>query len=143
MHKKYEVLADDSVVVGQRRLFRIRAVRDFADIRRGDVGGYIESEANLCHFGNAWVHDVAQVYGPGAVVRDNARVRGEAWVLGRVEDDAQVCDLVVIGEGAQVGGRTVLFGDEIVGGEGLRPARWVSVSASGAMRLGRHRTRFG
>ena len=121
MHKKYEVLADDSVVVGQRHLFRIRAVRDFADIRRGDVGGYIESEANLCHFGNAWVHDVAQVYGPGAVVRDNARVRGEAWVLGRVEDDAQVCDLVLIGEGAQVGGRAVLCGDEIIGGGRVRP----------------------
>jgi len=42
-----------------------------------------------------------------AVVRDNARVRGEAWVLGRVEDHAEVCDLVVIGEGACVGGRTI------------------------------------
>jgi hypothetical protein len=141
MQKKYEVLAHDSVVVGQRRLFRIRAVRDFADIRRGDIGGYIECEANLCHFGNAWVHDVAQVYGPGAVVRDNARVRGEAWVLGRVEDHAEVCDLVVIGEGACVGGRTILCGDEIVGGEASGPveASRPAVSATAASWFGRQR----
>jgi hypothetical protein len=136
MQKKYEVLAHDSVVVGQRRLFRIRAVRDFGDIRRGDVGGYIECEANLCHFGNSWVHDVAQVYGSGAVVRDNARVRGEAWVLGRVEGDAEVCDLVVIAEGACVGGRAVLCGDEIVGGGWVERPR-VGVSAIVGMRFGR------
>jgi hypothetical protein len=136
MQKKYEVLAHDSVVVGQRRLFRIRAVRDFADIRRGDIGGYIECEANLCHFGNSWVHDVAQVYGDGAVVRDNARVRGEAWVLGRVEDDAEVCDLAIVAAGERVGGRVVLLGDEIVGCRRVERPH-VGVSAIVGMRFGR------
>ena len=134
MQRKYEVLAHDSVVVGQRRLFRIRAVRDFADIRRGDMGGYIECEANLCHFGNSWVHDVAQVYGDGAVVRDNARVRGEAWVLGRVEDEAQVCDLAIVAAGERVGGRAILLEDEIVGGGRVERPR-MGVSASGVSRF--------
>jgi hypothetical protein len=53
------------------------------------------------------------VYGPGAVVHDNARVRGEAWVLGRVEDYAEVCDLSIVAAGACVGGYTVMRSDSI------------------------------
>jgi len=139
MQKKYEFVAHDCVLAGTRRLFRIRAVRDFGDVRRGDLGGYIESEANLCHEGDCWIHDVAQVYGPGAVVRDNARVRGEAWILGRVDGDAQICDLVVVGENAHVGGSTILCCDEIVGGESRRPLEppRPAPSSSGASRFGR------
>jgi hypothetical protein len=68
----------DSVQVGHRRLFRIQALRDFGQIRRGDVGGYIERESNLSHDGDSWVADVAQVYGPHGSVRGNGRVSGEA-----------------------------------------------------------------
>ena len=113
MQKKYELMAHDSVLAGARRLFRIRAVRDFGDVRNGDLGGYIESEDNLCHGGHAWVYDAAQVYGPEAVVRDNGRVRGCAWVMGCVEDDAVVDDLAVVAEGARIGGREILLYDEI------------------------------
>jgi hypothetical protein len=138
MTKKYEMLTGDCLSAGDRRVYRIRALRDFADVRRGDLGGYIESEENLCHEGDCWIHDVAQVYGTGAVVRDNARVRGEAWVLGRVEGDAQVCDLVVVGEDAHVGGSTILCCDEIVveSRRPLEPAR-PAPSPRGASRFGR------
>jgi hypothetical protein len=121
MTKKYELLAGDVVKAGDRMLYRIRALRDFGDVRRGDLGGYIETESALAHDGEAWVHDVAQVYGPRGRVGGNARTRGEAWVLGRVEGDAEVCDLVVIEEHAYVGGRTVLCGNEIVGEGARRP----------------------
>jgi hypothetical protein len=133
MEKKYEFIIGDSVQVGHRRLFRIRALRDFGRIRRGDVGGYLECEANLDHSGEAWVADVAQVYGPHGCVRDNGRVSGESWILGRVDGDAQICDLVVIGERAHVGGRTILCGDEIVTGDDgliLEPPRQVSATAA-------------
>lgn len=139
MQKKYEFVAHDWVIAGQRRLFRIRAVRDFGDVRCGDLGGYIECEENLCHLGDSWVHDVAQVYGPGAVVRENAQVRGESWILGQVDGDAQICDLVVISEHAHVGGHTILYSDEIVrsaGCETLEPSR-ATVSSAPAMRCAR------
>jgi hypothetical protein len=113
MQKKYEFVAHDWVLAGARRLFRIRAVRDFGDVRRGDLGGYIESEAHLSHDGNCWVYDVAQVYGPGAAVRGNARVRGQAWVLGCVEDDAIVDDLVIVAQGARIGDREIWLYNEI------------------------------
>jgi len=121
MQKKYEMVAHDSVLAGARRLFRIRAVRDFGDVREGDLGGYIESEDNLCHGGHAWVYDAAQVYGSDAVVRDNGRVRGCAWVMGIVEDDAVVDDLAIVAKGARVGGRAILLYDEIA--RAVEPAR--------------------
>ena len=127
MMKKYEMLASDCLSAGDRTVYRIRALRDFGDVRRGDLGGYIESEDNLCHAGNAWVYDAAQVYGPFAVVRDNGRVRGCAWVMGCVEDDAQVDDLAIVAEGARVGGREILLYDEIArarpAARTLRPVR--------------------
>jgi hypothetical protein len=104
MTKKYELLAGDFLKAGDRTVYRIRALRDFADVRRGDIGGYVENESALAHEGDAWVQDVAQVYGPNGRVGGNARVKGEAWVLGRVEGDAEICDLVVVEERAYVGG---------------------------------------
>jgi len=134
MTKKYELLADDCLRAGDRTVYRIRALRDFGDVRRGDLGGYIESEANLSHGKNCWVYDAAQVYGPGAVVRDNARVRGCAWVMGRVEDDAVVDDLAIVSEGATVGGNQILLYDEIARAtqpeRDLRPAQRVCLVAA-------------
>jgi hypothetical protein len=60
-------------------------------------------------------------------------------VLGRVDGDAQICDLVVIDERAHVGGRTVLCGDEVVRGEErgkLEPCR-SGVSRAAAIGPGR------
>ncbi len=133
MTKKYELLADDVLKAGDRTVFRIRALRDFGDVRRGDLGGYIESEFALSQDGECWVHDVAQVYANGSV-GENARIKGEAWVLGRVDGEAQIWDLAVIAEDAHVGGRTIVRSDEIVRGEACEPVepRRAGVAASGA-----------
>jgi hypothetical protein len=125
--------------VGDRTVYRIRALRDFGDVRRGDLGGYIESEANLDHNGECWVGDVVQVYGPHGRVQDNGRVSGESWVLGRVDGDAQICDLAVIAEHAHVGGRTIVGSDEIVSGEARRPpepARSAAAPSAAPLRPG-------
>jgi hypothetical protein len=42
-------------------------------------------------------------------------------VLGRVDGEAQICDLAVIAEDAHVGGRTIVCSDEIVRGEAGGP----------------------
>ena len=54
-------------------LCRVIALRDFADVKKGDIGGRIQSKENLSHEGNAWVSGNAQVYG-------NAQVSGNALV---------------------------------------------------------------
>ena len=78
--KKYEFTGEEKEVFG-RTLYRIRAVRDFANVLSGEVGGWIESEKNLSHANNAWVYDNAWVC-DDAWVYDNARVYGDAWVYG-------------------------------------------------------------
>ncbi|WP_208442507.1 hypothetical protein, partial [Bartonella raoultii] len=70
--KKYEFINDGDYVDGHF-LTRIRALRDFGDVKKGDLGGYIESEDNLSHDGNCWVYNKARVF-------QNARVFGNAKV---------------------------------------------------------------
>ena len=68
--KKYR-LTEETTKVGNRTLYRIQALRDFGNVTKGDIGGYIESEKNLSQDGNAWVYGNARVYG-------DARVYGNA-----------------------------------------------------------------
>lgn len=44
--KKYKLLEDDTIEVDGHTLYRIRALRDFGNISKGTIGGYIESEKN-------------------------------------------------------------------------------------------------
>lgn len=59
-------------------LHRIRAIRDFRNVKAGDIGGWIEKEENLSHDGDCWVFGNAVVYG-------NARVFGDAEVTTTVK----------------------------------------------------------
>ena len=97
MGKKYK-LTDETIEVEGKTLYRIEALKDFCEIKNGDKGGFIESEDNLSHEGNAWVYDDACVYDNACVygnacVYDNARVCGNSRVCGtaRVTDDACAC----------------------------------------------------
>ena len=45
-------------------LYRIEALIDFNDVKKGDKGGFLEKESNLSQVsGNAWVYGDARVYG--------------------------------------------------------------------------------
>ena len=84
-------------------LRRIRAARDFMGVKKEELGGWIETEDNLSHSGNAWVSGDAQVSGNARVFGDarvsgnaqvfgDTRVYGKVWVLGNawVSGNAQV-----------------------------------------------------
>lgn len=71
--KKYR-LTEETTKVGNRTLYRIQALRDFGNVKEGDIGGYIESEKNLSQDGNAWVYGNARVYGD-ACVYGNADIK--------------------------------------------------------------------
>ena len=79
-NKKYK-LTDETIEVEGKILYRIEALKDFGKIKNGDNGGFIESENNLSHEGDAWVSDDAFVY-DNACVSDNARVSDNACVCG-------------------------------------------------------------
>lgn len=59
-------------------LHRIKALASFGNVKKGDIGGWIETEKNLSESGNVWVSDDAWVYG-------NARVSNDAWVCGEYD----------------------------------------------------------
>lgn len=62
---------------------RIQAVRSFANVKEGDIGGYIQDERNLSDRGTCWIYDDARVMGK-ARVKEDASVRGQV----RVERDS-------------------------------------------------------
>ena len=89
--KKFELTNDTKIVWG-KKLFRIKALVSFGNVKKDELGGYVEKEENLSHDGNAWVYGDAEVYGDARVC-GNARVCGDARVCGNAEvyGDAWVC----------------------------------------------------
>ena len=90
MGKKYK-LTEETINVDGRTLYRIEALKDFNDVKKGDKGGFIENENNLTQYGKCWVYDNAEVSGY-AIVHNNATVRGNAKVSGNaiIHEDAKV-----------------------------------------------------
>ena len=88
--KKYK-LTEETINVDGRTLYRIEALKDFNDVKKGDKGGFIENENNLTQYGKCWVYDNAEVSGY-AIVHNNATVRGNAKVSGNaiIHEDAKV-----------------------------------------------------
>ena len=74
--KKYE-LTDETIEVYGTALHRIKALKDFGNVKKGELGGYVESERNLSQEGNCWVYSNAEVCG-NAKVYSNALVCGNA-----------------------------------------------------------------
>ncbi len=115
--KKYELTDEIKTVVGHT-LHRIRACVDVGNnVKAGDFGGWIESEINLSHDGDAWVCDNAWVHG-NALVCNNAWVRGNALVRGNavVRDNAVVCDNAVVRDNAVVCDNAVVYDNVVVRG---------------------------
>lgn len=96
--KKY-ILTEETREVYGRTLYRVKALKDFGDVKEGDLGGFVEKYANLSQNGNCWVFDNAEVWGD-AKVWGNAEVRGNAEVY----DNAKVYGDAGVGGSAQVGG---------------------------------------
>ena len=58
--KKFELTGEFITFLG-KKLFRIKALVGFGDVKAGKLGGYVEKEENLDHEGNAWVYGNARV----------------------------------------------------------------------------------
>ena len=103
--KKYE-LTDETVFVDGHKLYRIRALKDFGNIKAGDLGGFVESELALSHEGNCWVYEDAKVF-EGALVWGNAQVYGDA----KISDSARIYENAKIGGYADVYGKAKVYGN--------------------------------
>lgn len=118
INKKYELLKDDFIEVLGRKLYRIRALKNFGKVLAGELGGYIESEKNLSQEGNAWVYDDACIC-DDAIVYDNAIVMNNAWVYGnaKVFGSAQLSGHASVSGNAQVCGTVRISGEASLPGD--------------------------
>lgn len=80
MNEKYELTEEFKEIETLRegwlqkiKVYRIRALRAFADVKIGDLGGFVETKQNLSNMGNAKVYGNAEVCGD-AKVCDNANI---------------------------------------------------------------------
>ena len=108
--KKYE-LTDDSITFMGHKLFRIRAIRSFSGVNVGDLGGYIEKEANLSHDDNAWVSGDAYI-SDDARIYDDARISGNARIYGNacIYDDARISGYTYIYNDARISDNACISG---------------------------------
>ena len=138
MNEKYELTEEFKEIETLRegwlqkiKVYRIRALRAFADVKIGDLGGFVETKQNLSNMDNAWVCGNAKVYGNAEVYGDarvcdnakvcgNARVCDNAWVYGDakvygnawVRDNAWVCgDARVCGDATKVCNNARVYGN--------------------------------
>jgi len=107
---KYKLTTESKNINGAT-LYRIEALKDFGDVKAGDLGGWVELESNLSQDGNAWVSDDAKVF-------DNAKVSDDAQIFGdaKVYDDAKVFGDAEVSGNAQVYGNAQVCGNAQVYG---------------------------
>lgn len=120
--KKYK-LGKLEYVDKTRWLYRIIALKDFADVKKGDIGGFIKSENNLSQEGNCWIYDNAEVM-DNALVQGNARIVSNAMISrnafinenaivgghAKVSDNAEIYGHAYIGDNAEVVGFSLIGG---------------------------------
>ena len=115
--KKYELTTNTKMYFG-RKMYQIKALKDFGDVKAGDLGGYIEKEENLSQDGHAWVFDNACVYGD-AKVYCNAQIHDIAWVhdTARISGNAHVYGGARVYDNAEIYGNALVYGDAQIYGD--------------------------
>ncbi len=138
MQTRYELVLHDTVERAGKKLYRIQACIDIPShgVRKGDLGGWIETPENLPQAGNGWVDGYALVYGNAtvtgdALVKDHAEVFGNALIHGRavvrgharvfanaeVTGDAALADYAMLGGSARIAGIAEMSGFDFIGGD--------------------------
>lgn len=125
--KKYKLLKNDTIEYEGRTLYRIQALKETLIYKKGELGGYIQSEKNLSHDGSCWVEYNAMVFDE-ARIEDHALVRDCAMVYdfaimenhseirdnAKLYGDARIEDEVIIRGNAKVYGHARLYGNASV-----------------------------
>ena len=127
-------------------LLRIIALKDFSDVKKGDIGGLIESEDNLSQEGNCWVYYGAKVYGNAQVYEDacvwgTAEVSGNARIWGNVQigENARISGKAQVSENASIYGSAWVYGEAKIYGR-AQVFGWANIydnaSVGGEARIG-------
>lgn len=110
--KKFELTEEKIIVYGGDVLYRIKALKNFADVKIGDLGGFVEKENNLSHDGNCWIYDNAKIFG-NAKIYDDAKIYGDAKVFGK----AEIFGKAYVYEKAKISGKAKIYNNASVFGK--------------------------
>lgn len=114
MNRKYK-FTDNTRYEEKHILYQIEALRDFGDVTKGTLGGFIECDYNLSHDGDCWVGKGVKVYG-------NARIDKNAFIGRNEEEELVICDGVFITGPIYIQGNGYINGDIGIYGLGKREA---------------------
>lgn len=67
-NRKYKII--NTVNWNGKKINQIQAVRSFGNVKKDQIGGWIESESNLSHEGNCWIADGCIICGDSKVTDD-------------------------------------------------------------------------
>lgn len=102
MNVKYELTNEYKYVRGQK-VYRIRALKDFGGIKRGTLGGFVQSTSNLSQLGNCWIHDNACILNT-ACIYNNVQLFDNSLMYENAEayDNVKVYKNVIISGSAHL-----------------------------------------
>lgn len=110
MEKKF-AFTDETMQFEGKTLHRIKALKSFGNVKKYDIGGWIEKEDNLSQYGNCWVHNEAKVMG-NALVHEDAQVSGHA----EISDEASIFGTSLVRHNAKISGYAEIYENANIGG---------------------------
>ena len=110
-NSKYRLIEDDYKIVRDKsrvmsvdqKVYRIEALKNFSDVKKGDKGGYVQDLRTIGSTGKAWVYDNAILSGT-ATVTGNATVKGDSHIhsMVKLRGDATIENQTIINKRRQI-----------------------------------------
>ena len=124
-NKKY-VLTNITMDFMGRTLYRIKALKDFADIKAGELGGWVQTEDNLSQEGNCWIYDNgkcmdnARIY-TNSIMCDNSLMYGNSMMFdySRMFDYSIMCDNSVMHDHSVMLDNSIMRGESVMNNNGF------------------------
>lgn len=110
MEKKF-TLTDETMQFEGKTLYRIKALKSFGNVKKYDLGGWVESEDNLSQYGNCWIYNEAKVM-DNALVHEDAQVSGHA----EISDEASIFGTSWVWHNAKISGKAEIYENANIGG---------------------------
>ena len=80
-----------------------KALKDFGNVKKGDLGGFVQGYRNLSQSGDCWVYS-------RAIVADDAKVTENALIF----NEARIFNHAQISGNAIIGGSKIIPGNRII-----------------------------
>ena len=105
--KKYEILMDEENTIEYEGhiLHRIKALKDFEHVEKGDLGGYVENKNNLSQDGNCWIYNDAKAM-------DNSKIYDNSIICG----NSIMCDNSRIYDNSEIYGNSRMYNNSVMCG---------------------------